>query len=42
MATWKVPAAMAIIESAVEYGVLYGKGEVDGFNKAKLEEVRAK
>ena len=39
MATWKVPAAMAIIESAVEYGVLYGKGEVDGFNKAKLEEV---
>lgn len=37
MATWQVPAAMAIIEASVDYAVAFGKGEVDRFEKAQLE-----
>lgn len=33
LATWKVPANMAMLEAAVEYAVDYGKGEVEKFNK---------
>lgn len=39
MATWKVPSAMAMIEAAVDYGVAFGKGEVNGFEKDKFQDI---
>lgn len=41
-ATWKSPANMAIIRSAVEYAMGVAKGEIDGFDAAKAEEILAK
>lgn len=39
IATWKVPANMAMVDAAVEYAVAYGKGEVEKFDKDKIIEI---
>jgi len=42
MATWKVPSAMAMIETAVDYAVAFGKGEVERFDKEKFQDMMRK
>mgnify|MGYP003766089125 CR=1 FL=1 len=39
MATWKVPQAMAMIEAAVDYGVLFAEGKVDRFDKNEFQNI---
>lgn len=39
VATWKVPANMAMVDAAIEYAVAYGKGDVEKFNKDKMVEI---
>ncbi|MCF6465246.1 DUF3798 domain-containing protein [Clostridium sp. Cult2] len=39
LATWKVPANMAMVDAAVEYAIAYGKGEVEKFDKDKMVEI---
>jgi len=41
MASWKVPAAMAMVKAGVEYGMLYGAGEAPKFDEAIFAEVLA-
>ncbi|SET08871.1 Protein of unknown function [Natronincola peptidivorans] len=41
MASWAVPASMAMVEAGVEYGVLYAQGQVDKFDEAKMAQVLA-
>jgi hypothetical protein len=41
-ATWKTPANMAIIRASVEYAMGVAKGEINGFDAAKAEELLAK
>lgn len=39
MGSWKVPASMAMVRAGVEYGVAYGKGETEKFNKDKMTQI---
>jgi hypothetical protein len=41
-ATWRVPANMAMVYAAVEYGFGIGDGSITGFDKAKAEELLGK
>ena len=41
-ATWRVPANMAIIRASVEYAMGVAKGEIKGFDAAKVSEVLSK
>lgn len=39
MASWKIPASMAMVKAGVEYGMAYGKGEVGKFDKDKMAKI---
>ena len=41
-ATWRVPANMAIIRASVEYAMGVAKGEIKGFDAAKVNELLSK
>lgn len=39
MGTWKVPANMAMLRAAAEYGIQYAKGEIEGVDFDKMIEI---